>query len=279
MDIEVLGPLNITQQGRSVVPTAGKPRQLLALLALRSGRVVSVPALIEEVWGEDIPRSAAATLQTYIMKLRRNIDEVMDGELPGGQLTDRRAGAKEVLVTQYGGYVLHPGPGRNDIREFRALAARGGLSLEMGDARSASLLLRQALELWRGAALENVPRGPILDLEITALEEDRLGVLRQRIDADLRLERHTLLIAELGVLVRRYPLDENFCAQYMQALYRSGSPWRALESYQVLRRALVDQLGVEPSARLRDLQRAMLAGEADPAEHTAFAHRPQQLAG
>jgi DNA-binding SARP family transcriptional activator len=270
MDIKALGPLGVIEQGTSVVPTAGKPRQLLALFALRSDRVVPVPVLIEEVWGVDIPRSAGATLHTYIMKLRRNIAEAMGERQPNA--------AKDILVTQYGGYVLHPGHGRNDIEEFRSLAARGGLSLEMGDARTASFLLRQALELWRGAALENVPRGPVLDLEITALEEDRLSVLRQRIDADLMLERHTLLIAELGVLVRRYPLDESFCAQYMLALYRSGSPWRALEAYQVLHRTLSDELGVQPSARLRELQQTMLVGDADPVHLSALgAGRQQQL--
>lgn len=256
MDVKVLGPLTAYERGVSVVPTAAKPRQILALLALQADRVVTVPTLMEEIWGEAVPRSAATTLQTYILQLRRRIATALED--------DPTREAKDVLVTQHGGYMLQIQPGQLDVQEFEQLAESGRDACEAGDDRAASALLRRALSLWQGPALVDVRVGPVLELEVLRMEEDRMACLERRIGADLRLGRHTELVPELRVLTARNPMHENFCAQLMIALHRSGNAWRALEAYRRLRAALVDELGLEPSAKLQQLQQAIIAGDADP---------------
>ncbi|MEU5538112.1 AfsR/SARP family transcriptional regulator [Streptomyces sp. NPDC020362] len=255
MDIKMLGRLSAELNGVSVVPSAAKPRQILALLALQSGRVVTVPTLMEEIWGEEIPRSAATTLQTYILQLRRKIAAALDGD-QGWQ-------AKDVLVTQHGGYLLEVQPGRMDVQEFERLYEAGRDAHANADHESASDLLGRALDLWQGPALVDVRVGGVLELEALRLEEDRMAALERRIDADLELGRHAELVPELRVLAAKHPMHENFCAQLMTALHRSNNAWRALEAYQRLRTALVDELGMEPSPRLQQLQRSVL--NADPA--------------
>lgn len=249
--IEVLGPLSISEHGMSIVPTAGKPRQLLALFALRAGRIVTVPTLIEELWGEHAPRSAATTMQTYILQLRRKINDAL---LAG---TD----AKDVLATCFGGYRLSAASYPSDADRFGQLVAGGTAALESADARRASADLTRALALWQGPALVDVPVGRVLSMEVLALEEARSRALELRIEADLLLGRHTALVGELRVLTAQHPLHEGHCAQLMLALYRSGHPWRALEVFQQLRTGLTQELGVEPSPRIQRLHRQILAGE------------------
>ncbi|WP_329495098.1 AfsR/SARP family transcriptional regulator [Kitasatospora herbaricolor] len=255
MEIAVLGPLSIRNNGVSVVPSAGKPRQILALLALRAGRVVPVATLMEEAWGDDIPRSAATTLQTYILQLRKKITSVLGA--------DSGESAKDVLATSLGGYQLRASRDRSDLAEFGRLANRGAADLEAGNDQQASDQLRRALALWRGPALVDVPVGRILSMEVLGMDEARMQVLEHRIEADLRLGMHTVLLGELRMLVAQHPMHENLCAQLMLALYRSGSPWRALEVFRQLRATLREELGVEPSPRLQRLHRAVLAN--DPA--------------
>ncbi len=267
MDIKVLGPLEAQVNGRPIAPSAAKPRQILALLALHVGRIVTVPALIEELWGMNPPRSALTTLQTYIMQLRRRIEAALT--------VSEQGGAKDVLVTRYGGYMLDVAPDDVDACRYERIAAGGAQSLEDNDNETASRLLRGALEMWRGQALVDVQIGMRLGIEVTRLEESRLAVLESRIDADLRLGRHNTLLSELAVLAAKYPIHENLCAQYMIALYRSGRQWRALEVFKHLRQTLVDELGVEPSARLQHLQRAILAS--DPALDESMFLRQSEL--
>ncbi|MFE7128042.1 BTAD domain-containing putative transcriptional regulator [Streptomyces sp. NPDC057617] len=254
MEITVLGPLTARERGISVVPTAAKPRQILALLALQADRVVTVPTLMEEIWGERIPRSAATTLQTYILQLRRKIAATL-GDDPLQQ-------AKDVLVTRHGGYMLQVQPGRVDVQEFDRLTASGRAADAAGDHRAASELLGEALRIWRGPALVDVPVGSVLELEVLRAEENRMAALERRIGADLQLGRHTEIVPELQVLAAKHPMHENFCAQLMTALHRSGSAWRALEAYQRLRTTLIGELGLEPSPRLRRLHHRILT--ADP---------------
>jgi DNA-binding SARP family transcriptional activator len=259
MDISVLGPLDITENGASIVPSASKPRQVLALLALRANRIVPVAVLMEELWGDRIPRSAATTLQTYILQLRGKIAEALPADteaLPA----DRRY-PKGIIVTRFGGYLLNTGAARSDLQKFEQHATAGDNALDAGDNRAASLLLRQALDLWRGPALADVSAGRILSLDLAGMEESLLRTLGQRIEADLRLGRQSALLAELRVLVAEHPLDERFCSQFMIALHRSGSTWRALNAFQELRTALITELGIEPSPRLQRLHQAILAGD------------------
>ena len=253
MDISVLGPLEASVNGRSFTPTAAKPRQILALLALQVGQVVTVPALIDELWATHPPRSALTTLQTYIMQLRRGIDAALAGT----------GTAKAMLVTRYGGYMLEIEPDDVDAYRYERMVAGGTKAMEEGDCERASRLLWAGLEMWHGQTLVDVQIGQRLGLEVTRLEESRMSVLELRIDADLRLGRHNALLGELSVLATRYPTHENLCALYMIALYRSGRQWRALEVFKHLRLTLAGQLGVEPSARLQHLHRAILLS--DPA--------------
>jgi DNA-binding SARP family transcriptional activator len=252
LDVSVLGPLEVILDGRSVVPGAGKQRQLLALLALRAERVVSSQELMDELWSERPPRSATTTLQTYVLQLRRRFETLGSG----------RAG-KDILLTRHGGYQLRLDSGWLDTRELERLVAVGDDAGERGDQRTASAWYRRALTLWRGDALVDVPCGPLLQLEVLRLEEAYKATLQRRISADLELGRHTSVVPELRTLVARHPRHEGFAAQLMVALHRSGSPGEALEAFRRLRRALVEELGMEPSVILQSLQRTILDGTFD----------------
>ncbi|MGW0763477.1 AfsR/SARP family transcriptional regulator [Streptomyces sp. NPDC002814] len=265
MDIKVLGALAVTENGVSIAPTAPKPRQVLALLALNADRVVPVSALIEELWGVTPPRSARTTLQTYVLQLRELIAVALDGERGGADGPGARRTAKEVLVTMPGGYLLASGGGASDIRLFERLAGMGYRAMDAGDFPGAARQLREALTLWSGTAFADVQVGEQLETEIKRLEESRLCALDQRIEADLRLGRHRELLAELTVLVNRYRTHESLHGQFMLALYRSGRRGEALEAYQRLRATLVRDLGLEPSAALQRLQRSVLTASPEPA--------------
>ncbi|MGC5041353.1 MULTISPECIES: AfsR/SARP family transcriptional regulator [unclassified Streptomyces] len=250
MKIQVLGPLGAEVNGDSIVPTAGKPRQILALLALYPGRVVPVPTLLEELWGSRPPQSALTTLQTYILQLRRRLGTAMGPGAP--------TGAKDVLVTRHGGYLLQIPPHSVDVHAYEQSVTEGRTAFEAGQTATAADCYRRALDLWDGRALVDVRLGPILEIEVMRLEESRLGAVERRIDADLQLGRHCELLAELADLTARHPHHEGLHSQAMVALYRAGRQGAALESYRRLRLRLVDELGVEPSPQLQRLHQAML---------------------
>lgn len=252
VEIKVLGPLEVLVGGVSVVPTASKPSQLLAMLALNAGHVVTVSALMEEIWDHSPPRSGIPTLQTYILHLRRKLQDA---------LADGGRRSKDILITRRTGYLLDVQPQDVDAVKYDQLSAAGRRAVNDGDYVTASRMLGMALNLWRGPALSDVPTGPQLEIEAMRLEENRLSDLDLRIDADLRLGRHHQLLGELATLCARHPMLENFCAQYMLALYRSGRQCQALDAFQRLRAIVVDQLGLDPSPRLRQLHRAILSGD------------------
>jgi DNA-binding SARP family transcriptional activator len=280
VDIDVLGELAVRENGVSVTPTAPKPRQVLALLALHADRVVPVASLTEELWGQRPPRSARTTLQTYVLQLRELISAALVHDTPphtphgtppgtsrsGGQDVPGggRRSAKDVLVTSPGGYLLNTSGGTSDVREFELLAGQGYRAMDAGDFAGAARRLREALALWTGSALAGVQTGVLLEMHARRLEETRLCALDQRIEADLRLGRHRELLGELTVLVSRYRTHENLHGQFMLALHRSGRRSEALEVYQRLRGALVRELGLEPSAALRRLQRSILMAHPEP---------------
>lgn len=254
MDIRILGPLQAWENGRSITPTASKHRQVLALLAMRAGELVTVAELTEELWETNTPRSAPQCLQTYILRLRQIIQDA----LPAGM-----SAAKDVLVTRPCGYTLNVSAKSVDVHRFQELVAAGERALDTGDHENASKLLGAALSRWRGPALVDVPVGPKLSIEIARLEQNRLSALESRIDADLERGRHNRLLGELAELTARYPMHEKLCAQYMTALYVSGCKWRALEAFRMLRQRLVDELGLEPSAEVQRVQRAILNADAE----------------
>jgi DNA-binding SARP family transcriptional activator len=237
----ILGPLEVAE--RDVTRPLGgvKQRAVLAILLLHRGEVVSGERLIEELWGEHAPATAAKVLQAYISRLRKTI---------GG----------DVLLTRGHGYVLSVAAGEVDLDEFERLAADGRAALAGGDAASAAARLREALGLWRGPPLSDFTYEAFAQGEIARLEEARMEVLEERIDADLALGRHERLVPELELLAREYPLRERLCAQRMLALYRAGRQVEALQAYRDSRQVLIDQLGIEPGRELRELHQA-IAGQ------------------
>jgi DNA-binding SARP family transcriptional activator len=235
-----------------VTPSAAKQCQILALLALNAGRVVTVSTLAEELWGGASPRSSATTLQTYVLHLRNR--------LAAAGLGGR--GARQFLITRHSGYLLEAQACATDAGEFERLARLGRQAAETGDQRAASDLLGSALALWRGPVLVDVPVGRVLELEAASLEAARLGVLQRRIEADLVLRRHADLLGELTLLAAKDPMNENFCGLLMTALYRSGHADRALEAFRRLRIALSSELGLEPCPRIQQLHQAILSGDA-----------------
>jgi len=248
VNITILGPLEAEANGRSIVPTAGKPRQILALLALNANQVMPVPTLMEELWGEELPRSALTTLQTYILQLRR-------------RLTSAHRPAKDVLATRHGGYSLQISPESVDVFRIERLERQARAAYAAGDLVACAGLLHQALRCWRGQALVDVPAGPLLEIEARRLAEVRLGLLELRIEAELCLGREAQLLTELTGLTARHGLHEGLHAQAMIAHYRCGRQARALEIFHGLRRRLVDELGIEPSTRVQRLHHAILCGD------------------
>lgn len=239
MEFQILGPLEATEQGRPLPLGAHKQRALLALLLLRRGEVVSADRLIDELWGEQPPRTATKSLQVHVSHLRKALG---DG----------------VLETRGRGYVLQVDREQVDVERFERLLEEGREALAVGEARSAAEILRQALALWRGPALADIAYEPFAQTEIARLEELRLAALEERIEADLALGRHAELVPELEALVREHPLRERLRAQLMVALYRSGRQAEALDAYRQARSALIDELGLEPSRELQELERSIL---------------------
>jgi DNA-binding SARP family transcriptional activator len=253
--IKLLGSFEARLNDVSVVPSAGKQRQLLALLALNADRAVSVSTIMTELWGPEQSKAAGTTLHTYIGKLRRELEFAPRG----------RSGhdVKRILVTEPVGYSLRVSTSDIDIGRYEQLAQAGRLAADHGDHEAASRNLGAALSLWRGPALSDIAAGQHLMVEIVRLEESRLSDLDLRIESDLRLGRHRKLLGELAGLCAQFPMSENFGMKYMLALYRSGQQWRALEVYQRLRSTMSEELGVDPSATMQRLHLAMLRG--DPA--------------
>jgi DNA-binding SARP family transcriptional activator len=259
MNFQVLGPLTVRCGSNAGDLTAHKPRKVLALLLLRANLVVPVDTLIAELWGDEPPASAHATLQTYVLQVRRMLARTM-GLCPARVASD-------LLVTVSSGYRFDVGPDQLDLHTYERLAAEGRLALSRSDDAGGAALLGKALAMWHGGALVDVSLGPVLKIEVRRLEESRLAVWMQRIDADLRLDRHHVVLGELGSLATRHPLHEDLQAQYMVALYRAGRRNDALKAFHCLRGTLQHDLGLEPSQRLQRLQHAILT--ADPALDSA----------
>lgn len=242
MRFGILGPFEIADdQGRELVLGGGRqPRAVLAILLLHANEVVSMDRLIEELWGERPPATAAKTIQVYVSQLRKAL-------------------GRESVVTHAPGYLIRVGDDELDLRRFEALVAQA----RPAPPDQAAMLLREALQLWRGPPLAEFMYDSFAQPEIKRLDELRLEALEERMDADLALGRHSELVAELERSVADEPLRERLRSQLMLALYRCGRQADALAAYSDARRALVEELGIEPSPRLRDLERAILCQ--DPA--------------
>jgi DNA-binding SARP family transcriptional activator len=240
MDFRILGSLEVRDGDRQLDLGGSKRRAVLAFLVLHANEVVSNDRLTDQLWGDKVPRNAAAALHTHVSRLRKEL-------------------GPDVVATRAWGYVLRTEPGAIDLERFERLVANA----ENLPAHERAEKLRDALGLWRGGPLEDLAFEPSLGKDIARLEELRLAVLENRIDADLEAGNHTGIIGELETLIAENPLRERLRGQLILALYRSGRQAEALEVYRETRRVLADELGLEPSPELRELERAIL--QQDPA--------------
>jgi predicted ATPase/DNA-binding SARP family transcriptional activator len=239
VDITMLGPLQVTVDRAAVQIGAAKERALLAWLALRGSGGCTVSELVDVLWGEDPPRSARKAIQTYVSNLRR--------VLPAG-----------LIVTTPVGYVLNvPGEGV-DATRFEGLTEQGRHLLEAGNAAPAAQVLREALGLWRGTEVSDISDFPIGLAAASRLEELRRSAEEDLADARLELGEHEALVGDLQASVAAEPLRERRWAQLMVALYRGGRQADALRAYRRLEAYLLEELGIDPSAELASLERAIL---------------------
>jgi YVTN family beta-propeller protein len=243
LDYRILGPLEVSADGRMVEIGGAKPRALLVILLLRANESVPRDVLVHELWGEQPPASAQHSLEVYVSRLRKSLNGAAHGS---------------VLVTRPSAYCLQVDEGQLDARRFEQLVEQGRAALAANEPDQASASLRAALELWRGPALADLANGRGPRVEAVRLEELRLSAIEDRIDADLALGRHAEVACELEVLVAAHPLRERLRGQLMIALYRGGRQAEALEAYQAARRTLIEDLGLEPGPELRELEERIL---------------------
>jgi DNA-binding SARP family transcriptional activator/predicted ATPase len=258
VEFSILGPLEVRAEGRALRTGASKEWALLTLLLLNADRVVPVDRIVDELWGERVPGSAQKMVQIYVSQLRKR--------LPAG-----------LVETQAPGYRLALGEHVLDLRRFEQLAAEGRAALRRGQPAQAAETLRAALALFRGPALAGFSE-PFAEVEGRRLEEQQLACLEDRIDADLALGREHELVAEVEALVRRNPLRERLRSQLMLALYRAGRHAEALDAYHSFRRLLDEELGIEPSEGLKELERRVLRQDASLAPPAAAVPAPARAA-
>jgi DNA-binding SARP family transcriptional activator len=259
VDFRLLGPLEVYDGRRAVAIGGGKRRSLLALLVLRGNEVVSTDRLIDELWGARPPPTAGKGLQVCVSQLRKELARRDNGQ---------------ILATRSNGYVLCVEPDEVDVRRFERALSGGEHALAAGEPERAAERLREALALWRGPPLADFTYEPFAQQEIARLEELRLVALEQRIDADLALGAHAQVVGELEALVRAHPLREQVRGKLMLALYRCGRQAEALATHRDGRRLMIDELGLEPTPQLGELEAKILAHSPELA---APAARPQRL--
>jgi predicted ATPase/DNA-binding SARP family transcriptional activator len=241
VQVRLLGPVDVTVGGVAR-PVSGLRRQaVLAVLALRSGEVVSTDRLIDVVWGETAPATARNTLQSHVSHLRQVL------------------GAKAAIRARASGYVLNLGGEATDVATAECLIRQGRQS---ADPAQGVRQLRTAVALWRGPPLAEVARLAWFDEQAQRLDHLLLQAQQALIEARLDLGEHAHLLPDLESLARQHPLHEHIHAQLMLALYRTGRQADALATYQQLRRILSEELGIDPSQRLRDLEAAILRQDA-----------------
>jgi SARP family transcriptional regulator, regulator of embCAB operon len=244
MRFNVLGPLEVLDSETPCTPSSLKVRWTLAVLLMHANRIVDLGAIVDELWGDNPPRTAVTTAQTYIYQLRKKY----------------RSPEGEFILTKAPGYLLRLDEEQLDAQEFERLQAEGSRLLADGHPELAAERLHKALGLWRGAALADIPAGSALAGHVAILAEMRLRTLEHSILADQQIGCYWELIPRLRSLTMQHPLNEWFHEQLMIALDRAGRRSEALQVYRSLYRTLNDDLGIAPSQPLRELHNDLLSG-------------------
>jgi YVTN family beta-propeller protein len=252
----MLGPFEVVDGERPVVLGGPKQRALLAILVLCRGEAISSDRLIDQLWGERPPATAAKTMQGYVSHLRKAL-------------------GAETVLTRGGGYLLAASADQIDAARFEVMVADARHELVLGDPSVARGLLASALGLWRGEVLADLAHEPFAQDEIARLEEARLAAIEDRIEADLMLGHGRDVVGELEILVGRHPHRERLLGQLMIALYRCGRQADALAAYRAGHQALSDELGLEPGPELRALEQRILVHDPDLNVPTPSAAAPQ----
>jgi DNA-binding SARP family transcriptional activator len=244
----LLGPLVVERDAGVVPVNLGMQRAVLAALLLNVGQVTAVDELAEVLWGTSPPPSARVTVQNLVSRLRRALGDT----------------GQSLIATRPPGYLIRVDAKDLDVSQFEALIASARTAARAGSWDQAAAQATAALSLWRGEPLADVESDALALREVPRLQEMRLQAVETRTDADLHRGRHADVVIELERLVAAYPLRERFYAQLMAALYGSGRQADALAAYQHARSVLVEELGAEPGAELRDLHQRILAGDLAP---------------
>ncbi|MEU7592739.1 BTAD domain-containing putative transcriptional regulator [Streptomyces sp. NPDC039022] len=244
MYFAILGPVEVGGDHGRCEPAFPMSRQVLSLLLVHANQVVSMDSLMEELWDTSPPKLARKTVQTHIYHVRKAL----------------RNGAESTahVDTAPRGYRIRLDKGQLDLWRFEELCATARAAISAGRLAAASAAYREALVLWRGPAFSSVTTGSLLSAQRARLEDLRMGALEQRIEVDMELGRHRELLSELKALTFQHPLNEVVTGQLMRAATRSGHRQAALDAYHRLRTAMVDQLGLEPSAGIKELQQDIL---------------------
>lgn len=241
-EVRLLGPFEVLARGEPVTIGGGRRRALLAMLALRGGRVVAVDALVDALWADDLPADPRNAVQHHVARLRAALGPEAIAATPDGYaLTDATV----------------------DAVRFEGLVREGRDALRVGDTHAAAEAIAAGLQLWRGPALQGVSATAWFEAEALRLESLRVDALEERFEAALALGEHRDVVAGLRATLEEHPFRERLWGQLMLALYRSGRQPEALETFGEARRVLSDELGLEPGPELRRLQDAILAH--DPA--------------
>jgi DNA-binding SARP family transcriptional activator/Tfp pilus assembly protein PilF len=263
-EFRILGPLEVLAGSRPVELSGARQQIVLAMLLMNANGVVSVGRLEEAIYGQDLPPTSRTQAMITVSALRRLLAE---------------RGEAATISRRAQGYALHIGDGRLDSLRFTTLLAAARAAREAGDLGLATASYRDALRLWRGPALEGID-SLLVRAAATQLDEQRTTAIEDRLELELDLGRHHELIGELVALAEEFPLRERLRGQLMLALYRSGRAAEALETYQLARRVMIDELGIEPGRELQRLQRAILGSDPSldpPAERLTMSPARRQV--
>ncbi|MEV6473328.1 AfsR/SARP family transcriptional regulator [Streptomyces sp. NPDC051657] len=254
----VLGHLDVSEEEGAAGVRGLRQRAVLGYILLHHGSPVTVARLEQALWPSDAPPTGRQVVYNAVHALRR-------AGLP--------------LEKHAGGYQLGVAPDRLDVVRFQLLLARGRTDLANGHWEAASRVLREALSLWRGQALADLAEQGLYWREMAALNDSRLTALEYRVEAEFRMGRHRDVLGELEAVVEAEPLRERLCGQLMEALYHSGRQADALRLYRRTRTGLNEQLGLEPSPALRELEHAILNHELRPEPAPPAVPLPRTPAG